>query len=662
MAAVKPLAGQLDISDIADAIASDPGATALLGASFLELAGGTMTGDLTVEGTIVGDKDNATALRVRGLQHVSEGVADVQSYSGIFTNAGYTDVGTLNTRFITGGNLEMDVVVISPHQLQLVAVDGTQTDGQVYVSSQNDVVFDMRNDPETNAPNRLIFDRVSKVSTGAANTSDVEISVSAGNLNIVPFVDFGSGLGAVGGITAGTWFRGGEGSAAAPGVAFTSDTTSGMWQGTTNAVDFASNGINRFRVASDGTLEVKTTDYELLVLADDDVPNKKYVDDGLAVHTGDATIHFTEASISHVNIADNGSNSHATIDTHLGDGSIHSTLNDAGTGLTEVWSASKLDADFGGKVDVGGDTMTGDLTMEADVIMDNAATTQLFLADGSLVNPSQAFQTDPNTGVWWPGIDMYEIVTGGLARLRVAANGLITARTAAYDTLVFGNANALPNLAYIDANYLNLGGGTLTGALNVSAGTLTVGGGNINVTLGDVTVAAGGITATLGSVTAGTGVTAGTWFRGGEGSPAVPSYAFTVGGTSGMYQNNTDEVDFSTAGLPRFTIGSDGTLEVNTVNYETLVTADDDVPNKKFVDDEIAGAPFVPVVAPSIALLPATPKVGLGPLGPGAAVHPPGAFAFVTDDASAGPTAFTMAVVDPSPGWVRVDLPAVYIV
>jgi len=49
MPAVKPLAGQLDISDIADAIASDAGATALLGASFLELAGGTMSGDIELD-------------------------------------------------------------------------------------------------------------------------------------------------------------------------------------------------------------------------------------------------------------------------------------------------------------------------------------------------------------------------------------------------------------------------------------------------------------------------------------------------------------------------------------------------------------------------------------------------------------------------------------
>ena len=40
-------------------------------------------------------------------------------------------------------------------------------------------------------------------------------------------------------------------------------------------------------------------------------------------HTGDLTIHFTESSISHLNIQDIGSNSHTQIDSHIADTSIH---------------------------------------------------------------------------------------------------------------------------------------------------------------------------------------------------------------------------------------------------------------------------------------------------------------------------------------------------
>lgn len=134
------------------------------------------------DGTVIGYKDNATSMRVRGPNAPSEGSIDVQSYSGIFYNDAYANIGTLKTRFIIGGNLEMDVEIQSPHQLQLIAVDGSQTDGQVYIASQTNTVFNMRADTEVASPKQLIIDRVNKATTGAANTSDVEVSVSAGQL------------------------------------------------------------------------------------------------------------------------------------------------------------------------------------------------------------------------------------------------------------------------------------------------------------------------------------------------------------------------------------------------------------------------------------------------------------------------------------------------
>jgi len=141
-------------------------------------------GNLTVNGTVIGYKDNATSLRVRGPQALSEGGADVQSYSGIFYNDAYAGTGTLKTRVIHGANLEMDLEIQSPHQVRIVAVDGSQADGRVYVASRTDAVFNLRADAEVASPKQLIIDRISTGSTGAANTSDINVKASSGSIYI----------------------------------------------------------------------------------------------------------------------------------------------------------------------------------------------------------------------------------------------------------------------------------------------------------------------------------------------------------------------------------------------------------------------------------------------------------------------------------------------
>lgn len=155
-----------------------------LGYTPADIAGDTFTGDVTVQGTVVGYKDNATCLRMRGPQAAAEGGADVQSYMGIFYNPAYTGTGTLQTRAVWGANVEMDAEFQSPHQLRLVAVDDTQTDGQIFASSKTNFVFNMRANAEVASPRQLIVDRVDTGTTGAANTSDVDIKVNAGNINV----------------------------------------------------------------------------------------------------------------------------------------------------------------------------------------------------------------------------------------------------------------------------------------------------------------------------------------------------------------------------------------------------------------------------------------------------------------------------------------------
>lgn len=157
--------------------------------------------NLTANGVIIGHKDNATSFRVKGLAH-SNDVAnadangDVQSYAGIFTNDVFNQAshgGTKNTRFITGGNLGMDVVTQSAHGLHLVAGDGSQSDGEILMASKNGLKINTRVNPyAVTAPKYLQIDRVDKTNLDATNTSNVELSVNSGNLVIASSTDISS--------------------------------------------------------------------------------------------------------------------------------------------------------------------------------------------------------------------------------------------------------------------------------------------------------------------------------------------------------------------------------------------------------------------------------------------------------------------------------------
>jgi hypothetical protein len=79
----------------------------------------------------------------------------------------------------------MDLEIQSPHQLRLTANDGSQIDPEIWMSSQNGIKINTRNDSEGISPKQLLIDRVDVVTVGAGNISDVNLNVSAGNLRIL---------------------------------------------------------------------------------------------------------------------------------------------------------------------------------------------------------------------------------------------------------------------------------------------------------------------------------------------------------------------------------------------------------------------------------------------------------------------------------------------
>ena len=78
------------------------------------------------------------------------------------------------------------------------------------------------------------------------------------------------------------------------------------------------------------------------------------------------------------------------------------------------------------------------------------------------------------------------------------------------------------------------------------------------------------------------------------GTAADPSYNFSGNSDTGMYSPAADELAFSTGATEKLHIDSFGALTVKS-GYETLITSDDVLTNKKYVDDAIVALATVSV-------------------------------------------------------------------
>ncbi len=64
----------------------------------------------------------------------------------------------------------------------------------------------------------------------------------------------------------------------------------------------------------------------------------------------------------------------------------------------------------------------------------------------------------------------------------------------------------------------------------------------------------------------------------------------TIMGESAKIVTERAPLELASGSIPQITLETDGTLVANTEDYEDLVTSDDDIPNRKYVDDAVAGA------------------------------------------------------------------------
>lgn len=230
-----------------------------------------------------------------------------------------------------------------------------------------------------------------------------------------------------------------------------------------------------------------------------------------------------------------------------------------------------------------GDSNTGIFSIAADVIgivangteslriTDSVVRTFSTLrmgVDGAAATPAITWQVDQDTGFYRSAADEISIALNGAQSIRFATNGMYGGRR--YPQ---GGTNLLPSFSFDG---------------DVNTGIYRVAEDNLGISLGgtlswDISTSA--ITSTVRGLYP-------------SGTAALPSYSFSLDPNSGVYSAGADQVAISTAGTQRLLIESNGTLSVaGTANYETLVTDDDDIPNKKYVDDNSSGS--FPLLAPN---------------------------------------------------------------
>ena len=108
-------------------------------------------------------------------------------------------------------------------------------------------------------------------------------------------------------------------------------------------------------------------------------------------HIADSTLHFTEGSIDHTAITNIGTNSHSDIDTHIADATKHREINDSGTAVTDLWSADKIESE----IDASLPFLNPRVVFKEQFTGNGALTT--FQLDGTLLNATFS------TGSWSAG-------------------------------------------------------------------------------------------------------------------------------------------------------------------------------------------------------------------------------------------------------------------
>jgi hypothetical protein len=337
--------------------------------------------------------------------------------------------------------------------------------------------------------------------------------------------------------------------AGAPALTFDGDSDTGIFQNNPDEISFSTGGIEKFIIESDGTLASTTAGYETLVLSDNDIPNRKYVEDTFVNSAGDSmTGDLTFIGTAQLFAADG---SIADPGISFGNDTDNGFMLDTGLGINSVGIVS-------------GGALIGDFTPNG-LQMRNGA--QVIGDTGNVGAPSFSFTSDLTTGIF---------SDGSIGEFAFSSNGSETIRfdgTSASGALFWrggDGAAATPAVSFssdTDTGMYSAAGDILSFATDAVERVRIDASGNVSIITGNLQM------------------TATDQILADFASAGAPSYSFFSNANTGIYRSALNEFSFSTNGLQRWSISASGHLiPANNAQYDIGSSA---LPARNIFTDQV---------------------------------------------------------------------------
>lgn len=434
-------------------------------------------------------------------------------------NSGTTYYVTVSPAVVGTNDWSWTVLGAAPENIY--TINGTLLGTRTVTMSGNDLVFDGSGGNVSITDAGLILGSVGFSSTVPkfAFGSDTDTGIGLSSAGNIAFITGGASEIIIN--SQGMEFNSG-GSAAAPNLVWNGSTTTGLFSTVSDTIGFSTLGVAKFTIEADGTLVSNLSNYETLVLNDDDIPNRKFVVDnsiafkspvlvattangvlataydngqtvdGVSLSTGDRIllkdqtdpiengVYIVQAAGAPVRAADLTTSDQFALGTRV---SVQAGTANAGN----TYYTSTLPATVGTNAWSWVDQATA---VAGDDLGNHTATQQILAIAGSAAASSYAFTGDVDTGMYLSSVGTLSLATAGVERVSVTGETLNLKSFTAGNTFTIAN-NGVTGVGQNTGNILL----TTTTANTANSGTVTIQSGDSSVgagsTSGDVNINTG---------------------------------------------------------------------------------------------------------------------------------------------------------------------------